>query len=500
MEELNLRDIRGEAVGELTLRDVLVPLFRHRRLIALSFCGIFLGGILAAVLLSNRYEANMEILVDRERVDPAVTTEQTSNQPAQTASPVTEEEINSEVQLLQASDLLRQVVLSNGLQEREHKSLTALLLPKRDEETYISKAVERLGKQLKIEPVTKANLIKVSYQCLDPRLCYGVLNVLGSGYLEKHVTVHRPKGVFDFFAKEANQYGQALADSEARLVRFGENEGIVAPDIERSAMAQQVVTSVGALHQAKQVIAADEQRIHDEEAQLKATPARSSAQEASNSDETLLQQLEASLLTAQIKRTQLVLKYDPSYPLVQEADQEIAQTKAAIEKAQRTQYVNRVTDRDPTYELLRQDVAKTQADLAAQRATAATVALSIQSMQREMVDLDQKAMKQADLLRDAKADEANYLLYLSKREQERTSDALDERRIGNVVIAVPPAMPRLPIHNPLLIVLGGLTLATFVSGASAFVAEYLDTSFRVPGEVVETLRIPVLASLPRQSV
>ena len=46
-------------------------------------------------------------------------------------------------------------------------------------------------------------------------------------------------------------------------------------------------------------------------------------------------------------------------------------------------------------------------------------------MNLQIVDLDQKAVKQSDLLREAKANEANYLLYLSKREQEKTSDALD---------------------------------------------------------------------------
>lgn len=499
MSEIDIRSAKDELVSQLTLRDILAPLFRRRRLVVLSFLGILLGAILAAVLLSDRYEANMEILVDRERVDPAVTTEQTNNQPAQTAPPVTEEEINSEVELLQSPDLLRSVVLSNGLQHKEKSSLSAPLRPRQDDEALISKAVQRLSKQLKIERVTKANLIKVSYQSSDPLLCYGVLNALGNGYLEKHITVHRPKGAYDFFSKESDKYQQALRDSEARLIGFGKSEGIVAPDIERSGMAQQVVNSVAALHQAQQAIAAAEQRIRNEEAQLKATAARSSTQEVSNSADSLLQQLEASLLAAQIKRTQLVLKYDPRYPLVQEADQEIAQTRAAIAEAQKTQYVNRITDRDPTFELLRADVAKTQGDLASQQGTAAAVQRSIQSMQRRMVDLDQKALEQADLLREVRANESNYLLYLGKREQERTSDALDERRIGNVVVAVPPATPSLPVRSGFSVLLVGFMLAAFVSSASAFVAEYLDPSFRTPGEVVEILRVPVLASFPRQT-
>ena len=48
---------------------------------------------------------------------------------------------------------------------------------------------------------------------------------------------------------------------------------------------------------------------------------------------------------------------------------------------------------------------------------------------------------------------ANYLLYLSKREQERTSDALDEKRISNVAIAVPPVLPILPWVGPILVLL-----------------------------------------------
>ena len=102
------------------------------------------------------------------------------------------------------------------------------------------------------------------------------------------------------------------------------------------------------------------------------------------------------------------------------------------------------------------------------------------------------------MIRDAKANEANYLLYLSKREQERTSDFLDQKRIANVAIAVPPSMPELPAYSPFLIMLIGLVLAVGVSVGAAFVAEYLDPSFRTPAEVMDILKMPVLASMPKK--
>jgi uncharacterized protein involved in exopolysaccharide biosynthesis len=117
-------------------------------------------------------------------------------------------------------------------------------------------------------------------------------------------------------------------------------------------------------------------------------------------------------------------------------------------------------------------------------------------MQEQMIGLDQKAVKQSDLLREVKADEGNYLLYLSKREQERTDDALDAKRIGNVSIAVPPVFPMLPAYSPIIVMIVGSFLAAFLSVCVVFAMEYLDSSFRTPAEVTQVLRIPVLASVP----
>jgi capsular polysaccharide biosynthesis protein len=41
-------------------------------------------------------------------------------------------------------------------------------------------------------------------------------------------------------------------------------------------------------------------------------------------------------------------------------------------------------------------------------------------------------------------------------------------------------------------------LALFVSVGAAFVAEYLDPSFRTPAEVNDILKMPVLASMPKK--
>src|ERR1700723_1329664 len=253
MSELDYRNTPGNTRQEATMRDILTPLFRRRRLLILTFWGIFLGAIVAAFLLSSQYEASMEILVNRDRMDPVVTAEQFS-QTTPVAPALTEEDINSEVELLQSADLLQQVVLANKLQDKEKDSILAKLMPKKDEAYYVSEAVKHLGKKLKVDAVKKTNMIEVTYQSSDPQTAYGVLNTLSTAYLEKHVTVHRPVGAYDFFAKETDRYQKALQDSEARLANFGHDEGIAAPDVVRTDLAQQVWISIAALDQAHRAI------------------------------------------------------------------------------------------------------------------------------------------------------------------------------------------------------------------------------------------------------
>jgi uncharacterized protein involved in exopolysaccharide biosynthesis len=499
MAQMNKKLNLGEQLSpDISLRDLAAPLFRRRRMLLLSFPVLFLFVAVVGALICHKYESHMAILVNRERFDPLVTAEATTEM-VTTANPVTEEEINSEAELLQSRDVLEKVVLANGLADKHGFSLFDIFRPNETREDRIARAVKTLAKKLKIEPGTKTNVIDVSYSSSDPQLSYGVLQTLGDLYVEKHVAVHRPPGSYEFFAQETQRYQRALQDSEARLRLFGQKQGIAAPDQVRTDLAVQLTNSIGQLHSTQQAIAADEQRIHSDQRQMAVTPQRSPTQQASASADKLLEDLNAGLLAAETKRTQLALKYEPSYPLVQEADQEIAQTKAAIAEAERTRYVTQTTDRDPTFELLREDLAKTQADLAGQQANLSATKQSIQSMQAQMVDLDQKSLTEQDLLREEKANEDNYLLYLSKREQARTSDALDKTRIANVAIAIPPAIPVLPAYSLPFVMVVALVLAGVLSIALAYVIDHLDPSFHTPGQVVDMLGIPVVVAVPKKT-
>ncbi len=480
------------------LRDSLAVGLRHRKLVALSFLGVLLGAILAALLLPPHYQAQTKILVKHERVDPVVTADP-SGASVQTPSAVTEVELNSEVEFIKGPELLEKVVLACGLQDPEDQSSWRSVFDRshaaNPSQKATSAAVRRLEKALKVETLPKTSLISVTYESTSPQKAAQVLTTLVNLYFEKHLAVHRPAGTFEFFRQQTKEYEQGLANAESRLLGFSQQQGVVSPQQEKDSALRKVSEFDTILKQTQAAIAETGRRIHTLEGQAASTPSRLTTQVRTADNPQLMGQLKSTLLNLELKRTELLGKFLPSYYLVQEVDTQIAQTRAAIESAEKSQLREETTDRDPTYEWAREELAKARAELDALRAREAATSRNLHSYQEEARKLDEKEIIQQSLLRDVKAEETNYLLYLRKQEEARISDALDRSRIVNVAVAEPAAVPSVPIRSRGLVVLLGFLLACAVSIAAAIAAEYLDPALRTRHEVEEFLDVPVLASV-----
>jgi uncharacterized protein involved in exopolysaccharide biosynthesis len=472
-------------------RDFLAVGFRHKRAVTLCFSGILLGTILAAIFLPPLYKSSTKFLIEHERMDPVASPGQGAQQMVR--PPVTEEELNSEVELLKSEDVLRQVVLANGLQNR--KSLSYYIFGAPDEVHRIAKAVNRLAGNLTIEAIKKSNLIDVHWYSTDPRLAASVLNDLGDAYLKKNVAVHHPPGQFEFFDQGTAKYQKDLADAEAQLKAFSEEEGGVSPQVTTNLTLGKLNEFQASLQQTKAEMASTEERIRDLERQAGITPERLTTEKKQADDAQVLQGLKNTLMTLELKRTELLTKYQPTYPLVQEVDKELAQTRASIAAEDAKPVREETTDRNPTYAWINEELAKAKSDYAGLQARATATQAIVAQYQARSRDLDQKGLIEGDLLRNMKATEENYLLYLRKREEAKMEDAMNDTRILSVAIAQQPIVPTLPAIPPVLIMAAGTLLAIIASLGLAFALEYLDPSFRTPSEVMAELNIPVLAAV-----
>jgi uncharacterized protein involved in exopolysaccharide biosynthesis len=469
-----------------TPRELAATLFRRPRLVGASFFLLLLAVMLFAVF-SARYESHFMVLLRRGRYDPVV-----SSQPASpmdfTRPDITEEELNSEVELLRDDDLLKQVVKTAGLIPADTPDL------KRPAE--IAHAVRKLSHRLDVEALKKSNLIQVSYKDTSPERAARVLSALSTLYVQRHTNLQRPPGEIQFFDQQTAAYEKRLHQSEAELVNFTRVRGVVSAALERDIALQKLGEADAASRLIDQDRVETERRISSLGDQLKSFPSRSVTLKRWADNPEVLEKMKTHLLELQLKRTDLLSRFQPSYRLVQEVEKEIAEARAEIAAEALTPVRDETTDKDPNYEWARMEMEKAQVERDGLRARQSDASTQVASLRASAQQLQSDSVDQQDLLRTAKAEEDNYLLYLHKREEARIGDALDERRILNVAIVEPPVAPALPEHPIVLYSLLAVGLATALSIGIAFAAEYFDPTIRTPAEACGLLEVPVLAWLP----
>jgi uncharacterized protein involved in exopolysaccharide biosynthesis len=205
--------------------------------------------------------------------------------------------------------------------------------------------------------------------------------------------------------------------------------------------------------------------------------------------------LEGTLATLELKHTDMMAHYDPDYRPLKDLEGQIVKARAQVEGAKSAPLREDTTDVNPAYLWLTEELVKSRADVATLLARAAATARNVQLYRQMALDLGQRELEHEDLVRNTKAKEGNFLLYLNKREEARISDALDNKRILNVAIAETPTVPALPVHSYFVLV--GTLLAVMVSTVAAFVSDYMDPTLRTADETKKVLAIPVLAAMPK---
>ena len=469
-----------------TPRELAATLFRRPRLVAVCF-GFVLLATMLLLIFSARYESHFKVLLRRGRFDPIVSSQAASAMDFPRPD-ISEEELNSEVELLRDDDLLKQVVRTSGLVPANTSD--------RELSAETERAARKLACRLTVEGLKKSNLIQVTYKDADPLKAARVLSALSTLYVKRHTNLQRPPGEIQFFDQQTAEYEKKLRQSEAELVGFTHARGVVSAAMERDIALQKLGEADASYRQIDQDRVEIERRIVSLREQLKAFPSRSVTIKRWADNPEILEKMKTRLLELQLKRNELLMRFEPSYRLVQEVEREITETRESITAEALTPLRDETTDKDPNYEWARMEMEKAQVQWDGLRARQSDASAQVANLRTFAQQMQSDSVDQQDLLRNAKAEADNYLLYLRKREEARIGDALDEHRILNVVIIEPPAAPALPTHSVALYFLFAFGLATAFSVGVAFTTEYFDPTIRTPEEACRLLEVPVLAWLP----
>ena len=467
----------------ITLPSLVAILLRRWKIACLLFAGIEIGVFLYIAGLPPSYSSTTKLMLNRGRINSVVTTDD-EVRPRQSAS-VTVEELNTELELLQSRDTLGKVVQACGLNEVPSKSGIWKSLQdklglaedadsdKGSDEIRIARAVASLRANLEVVPVRQSNLIELTYSSSDPEKAAHVLNTLAELYLEKHMEVHRPPGTFEFYQREAEQSQQQLQSLEDQIVALGSRPEGASPQLMKEELLRTGAEFESSLKKTLAEIAVSKETIATLEGYVHASPSRGVSQVRTSSRTP--DHLQSRLLELELKRTELLKVFQPTNARIQLVENQMEQTRRAIEEYKHDTAVDEVTQADPTYEWAQAELMKENAKLAGLKAQVATIQKTISEYRGRIGQVSRLEFTEQDLKRQAELAEKHYMLYLRKQEDARISDELDRHRIVNLVVVESAAVPYSPSGPPKrLFFLLGTIIATGISLVIAISLDWIE--------------------------
>jgi uncharacterized protein involved in exopolysaccharide biosynthesis len=487
--------------AQVSVRDVAGVLFRHKLLLCLTFLVVVLGTAVVTFLMPNEYESRMKILVKNARSDVPITPEATTGSSGNYfENDVSENQINSEIEVLTSEDLLKQVVTECGLYGGDSSISSSLGFKQapRSQAVQIEEASRHLAKDLVITPVKKANIIEVKYTSRSPEKAVAVLNKIQALFLDKHLKLHRPPGTYDFFKAQAEQSEDKLHEAEKRLSGFQQSMNVVSLTQQKDQTVQKLTEAKSKLLETETFLREVNDRLGKVQQQLQTIQPRIVTQSRALPNQYSAERLNTLIVELQNRRTQLLTKFRPDDRMVREVDQQIKTTRAALERASKETATEQSTDLNPLRQTLESELARGRVDQAGAQGRHEMLAGQVQQYEAQLSRLEGITAEYDDLSRQVKESADNYQLYKKKEEEARITDELDQNKITNVSVAEAPIQPQLPVkpNRPLNLILG-VFLGALLSVGSVVIAEFLRDTVLTPHELEVLTGERVLVSLPR---
>jgi uncharacterized protein involved in exopolysaccharide biosynthesis len=475
-----------------SLRHIFEAAFRHRWLWLFIVVSVGLVSAAYTVLIPRQYKSEMDIRVQNTRADEQITPSRVAG--TVMINGVTEEQINSEIQLLESRGLAN-VVVDPGWNNRPPGSLSADQLKAHD------KAVDYFEKHLSIDLVRKSNVIHVSYFASDPKTATDALSRLLAAFLAKQREIAQPPGTAKFFADEAARYKTELDQAQQQLADYQQKNQIVSLADTEQNVDREINDAETELRNTDAQISEDADRIETQTRQLKAIPTRQATQQRIIPNDYSVERLNTMLAELQNERTSLLSKFTPEDRMVQEVDQKIADTRRALASAQKMTSQETSSDVNPVWQTVTGSIIQSETDRQALRAKRNALSQQIAGLRSSLSNTEGSTVAFTTLHQKVADLENNYQLYTQKSDEAQMADAMNENRLLNVAVQQNPTYSVTPVRPKPVVdaAIGGFT-AIFLASFLVFFAEVGRDTIANEGELVRLSRLPVLATVPRERI
>ncbi|MGH9841997.1 MAG: GumC family protein [Blastocatellia bacterium] len=460
----------------MTIFDLLGVLYSRRRLLFGILFAIVGAGMIVTFLMPPTYQSTMKILVARNRIDPQVTpTEKNSDF---SGGELTEEEFNSELEILQSRAVIEGAVKQLGLDKQDENAsrgwLARLRAPlanlyrsfhRQTAPDATERAATYLAERLEAVSIKKSRIIKVTYQDSNPERAAQVLDELYRQYAEHQMRLRQNSKAANVFREQSEAFSRKLDETTEALKRFDTSNGIAANTSQRDLLQQQSYQTQSDLDKARTEIRETEQRIAALSAQLAAQPERIES-ESRTKYVLARDKMKDEILTLELQRTQLLQKYQPNHRLVKDVEQRLAQARELLAREEQSPPQERTTVLNDVHRRLTNELLTAQANLTTLRERVQILARLASQYQAQVARFDTKSLDRTDLERARAINEEAYLLYRKKAQEADIVNALNQERVVNFSLAEAPSVNHKPVSPKPLINLAVLIVVGLMAAVA----------------------------------
>ncbi|MEI2742335.1 MAG: hypothetical protein V9G63_07830 [Candidatus Competibacter sp.] len=505
-----------------TMRDVLIVVFRERRLILLTFGLIVALGLLAALKLGTVYtaEARLLVLPSRDYV-----LRQDVGETGVNMALGDDRIVRSETEIFNNSQLVERVIEDLGL-ERLYPDIdagagaqgawpvrawrtvlgwfgaaesagtppSAAAPADEQERKRLNQAVVRFISKLEVLPVKDSSVIHLTFSHPDATVAAEALNRLILAYLEQRYEVFSLSRS-QVFNQQRDNFAQRLGKAEQDLEAFKLQHDFSAfADQKTMVLRQQAEIQNDKLDTGTR-LREIEGRLAAIREQLNTVPkdielyAESGQQDARDT-------ARATLVTLEARRNELLTKFSETSRFITDLDQQIAKLRAIISATLPKESVNRRSGRNPLYDELSTEQVRRENEAAALRARQKSLDGQLARITERLGSFDRLERDFNTLMLQRTLLEKNLQIYAQKAEEALIQEELDRQKTANVRVIEQAQIPREGKSLRWMVLglslVGGLVAAL----ALAFLKDFFREVLVSPEDTERVLGLPVLVAVP----
>ncbi|HEX2099288.1 MAG TPA: hypothetical protein VHF69_01420, partial [Candidatus Synoicihabitans sp.] len=361
-------------------------------------------------------------------------------------------------------------------------------------------AAQVVRRGLEVSSSKGSKVISIAYRHGDPELAVQILDTLLNRYFEKHLTLHRSIGAFDFVAEQKQVSRTRLDETERELNRL-KSEARVISLVDTNTAINETLTRVQRELEAAEVQYAEQHaRVEAIENLLGESRPRSDPS-APRPGQAEVQQYGALVARLGVLRREgldLLSRYTPESRLVRMNRDQIAQLeiqRADLEK--RFPDLSALGTADGT-------ALGGQADLLGERTKLAAIKARTDALRKQVAlanerqqELAQLGPQIAQLERRLEVEQQNFRYLDESLERARVDEALDPSKIPNISVVQRPSPANLvdeQINKQIAMLAGGGVVLGL--GLVFLLGFVFDRSIKRPVELQRKLRLNHLLAIP----